>query len=173
MHDPERQSDHNLAQVDDAQQTLFSGNLPPPLKEFALQGTSLRELLVPSLDAIASKKPISTDDTEEDSTPLALLQLSAHDSQIDIANSTLATTTTASNPSSLLMDNQLIRSWVRRYEREDPITMIGDPDIALNPSQTRAVAMALSERLSLIQGVSFSRSLVPACFPSFLLSYHE
>lgn len=62
---------------------------------------------------------------------------------------------TPSNPSSIFGDNQLIHSWIKRYSRENPIEMIGDPDLSgLNKSQLKAVAMCMSERLSLIQGVS-------------------
>lgn len=55
--------------------------------------------------------------------------------------------------SALFTNDQLINSWVRRYEREQPLVMPGDPDLGLNASQLRAIACALSDRLSLIQGV--------------------
>jgi hypothetical protein len=125
------------------------------LKEIALQGSSLRELLVPSLDLRAPTKPLNLDAYEDNDSPTLQSPHLHTDVEIDIANSTTATQTTASNPSSMFLDNQLIRSWIRRYERFDPIKMIGDPELGLNPSQTRAVAMALGEKLSLIQGVRF------------------
>jgi hypothetical protein len=51
--------------------------------------------------------------------------------------------------------NELIRSWTTRYRAEgEVIKAEGDPEIPLNPSQMRAIAMMLSERLSLVQGVS-------------------
>ena len=55
---------------------------------------------------------------------------------------------------SILADNQEIVSWTKRYLREAPVVRSeGDPEIPLNPSQIRAIAMMLSERLSLVQGV--------------------
>ncbi|KAK4688511.1 carbonic anhydrase, partial [Tremellales sp. Uapishka_1] len=52
----------------------------------------------------------------------------------------------------ILARNQLIRSWTERYRREKPVRVEGDPVLKLNPSQMRAIAMMLSERLSLVQG---------------------
>ncbi|KAK8864605.1 hypothetical protein IAR55_001855 [Kwoniella newhampshirensis] len=52
-----------------------------------------------------------------------------------------------------LARNQLIHSWTTRYRSVgSPIKVEGDPEVPLNPSQTRAIAMMLSERLSLVQG---------------------
>lgn len=45
-----------------------------------------------------------------------------------------------------------IKSWYERYSRSDPIVVEGDPDLSLNASQLKAVALMLSNRLSLIQG---------------------
>lgn len=61
------------------------------------------------------------------------------------------------SPRGILSANKLIDSWARRYrvsEGRTPVTVEGDPHVPLNPSQTRAIAMMLSERLSLVQGVS-------------------
>ncbi|KAG6328408.1 hypothetical protein ID866_10681 [Astraeus odoratus] len=50
-------------------------------------------------------------------------------------------------------DDMRIQSWVQRYARRDPIRIDGDPHLhGLNPTQTRAVAMMLGERISLVQG---------------------
>ena len=52
------------------------------------------------------------------------------------------------------VDDMRIMSWARRYKEKVPLKMIGDPDLdALNASQTKAIAMMLSERVSLVQGV--------------------
>jgi len=60
-----------------------------------------------------------------------------------------------------LMRNELIRNWTVRYRAEGEVVRSdGDPDIPLNPSQMRAIAMMLSERLSLVQGVSRSPGIV-------------
>jgi hypothetical protein len=50
--------------------------------------------------------------------------------------------------------NQMIQSWAKRYRSKDPIVIPGDPELNLNISQIRAIAMMLGERLSLVQGVS-------------------
>ncbi|WVW84149.1 hypothetical protein I302_106178 [Kwoniella bestiolae CBS 10118] len=53
----------------------------------------------------------------------------------------------------ILAKNQLIQSWTERYRRPgQPVEMEGDPKVGLNESQLKAIAMMLSERLSLVQG---------------------
>jgi hypothetical protein len=55
-------------------------------------------------------------------------------------------------------NDQLIMSWCARQLRETgpPLEVEGDPKVdQLNRSQRKAIAMMLSERISLIQGVSF------------------
>ena len=66
--------------------------------------------------------------------------------------------------SDLFRDNQLIHSWMERYRRDDPLVLPGDPDLGLNASQTKAIAMALGDRLSLIQGVRLPFSPVRLSF---------
>lgn len=53
-------------------------------------------------------------------------------------------------------DDMLIMSWCRRHLRKGTafLPAEGDPDVKLNESQKRAIALMLSRRLSLIQGVS-------------------
>jgi hypothetical protein len=59
-----------------------------------------------------------------------------------------------------------IRSWVqRRLQPAGTLRVEGDPDLGLNESQERAVAMMLGNRLSLVQGVSCSGSSVGARRP--------
>jgi hypothetical protein len=61
---------------------------------------------------------------------------------------------------SILSDNQLIQSWTKRYRSSGEVVEVeGDPKVELNGSQMRAIAMMLSERLSLVQGVSISSGL--------------
>jgi hypothetical protein len=56
---------------------------------------------------------------------------------------------------SILADNQLIQSWTKRYRSTGKVVSVeGDPKVGLNDSQMRAIALMLSERLSLVQGVS-------------------
>ena len=58
----------------------------------------------------------------------------------------------ASSMGGLFVNDMRIRSWYERYARADPIVLDGDPDLGLNASQLRAVAMMLRERVSLVQG---------------------
>lgn len=60
-------------------------------------------------------------------------------------------------PLGVLAQNELIASWTKRYRADDgrpAVRVEGDPIVPLNQSQVRAIAMILSERLSLVQGVS-------------------
>ena len=53
-------------------------------------------------------------------------------------------------------NDQLMMSWCARQLRTDtqPLDMEGDPDVShLNASQRKAIALMISERVSLIQGV--------------------
>lgn len=52
------------------------------------------------------------------------------------------------------VNNEDIMDWAQRYNRDDPLMKAGDPEISLNKSQIRAIAQMLSERVSLVQGVS-------------------
>jgi hypothetical protein len=56
----------------------------------------------------------------------------------------------------MFANDMFIMSWCRRQLRPGGtlLEVEGDPDIRLNTSQRKAIAMMLSERVSLIQGVS-------------------
>lgn len=56
-------------------------------------------------------------------------------------------------------DNELIQSWCRRQlvEGRAPLDIEGDPQLTLDASQRRAIAMMLSSNISLVQGVSTHR----------------
>ena len=73
----------------------------------------------------------------------------------DIDATTLPSSHLDQGAAGILERNQLIQSWTRRH-RARVLRMEGDPELGLNQSQTRAIAMMLSERLSLVQGVSGS-----------------
>lgn len=53
---------------------------------------------------------------------------------------------------SIFANDLRIKSWYERYLQPDPLVMEGDPHLGLNESQTKAVALMLANRLSLIQG---------------------
>lgn len=56
-------------------------------------------------------------------------------------------------------EDMRIQSWAERYSRPNPIVIDGDPVLGkLNETQTRAMAMMIGKRISLVQGVSFNLS---------------
>jgi hypothetical protein len=57
-------------------------------------------------------------------------------------------------------DDMRIQSWAKRYSKVNPVRIEGDPVLnGLNATQTRAIAMMIAERISLVQGVSLSVGL--------------
>lgn len=168
--DPARQRERNSTHVLGAQQAFGQGAMST-LREWALQGTDLRELVVPDLDEqndqldgifsdIIGLNPFSRSPQEEEflGRP-APLKAPVAAPKASLQNEPVWAT---KHPSELFKHNQLINSWIKRHQREVPMAMPGDPQLGLNPSQTRAVAMALGERLSLIQGVSTFTSPSPS-----------
>ena len=63
----------------------------------------------------------------------------------------------------VLARNTKLQDWARRYQAPDPVAMKGDPELELNPTQVRAVATMLGQRISLIQGVSNSARCCFVC----------
>ncbi|GAA6064109.1 hypothetical protein JCM10212_002486 [Sporobolomyces blumeae] len=168
-HDPSRQRLRNASHVQSAQEAYLASlgdpSLPPAkpiLREWSLQGTDLRELLVPKPSIVTEPSILSQDDENDD------LHLGPHSpaptpdgnggshspsALLDFAGPVASTVPgSALNPSDLITSNQLINSWAKRYMRDDPLVLPGDPELGLNASQTKAVAMAIGEKLSLIQG---------------------
>lgn len=169
FYDPYHQRVENLTTVEEAQ-VLFSkyGN-DPEMKQLILKGTDLRELLIPDLQEEPEyySSPVIADSSSDTSSFWDDPNVDFDDLSSSPSPSTspaISTTTEtipeisidrtiSQNPSSIFSDNQLINSWIQRYRKEDPLVLTGDPDLGLNSSQIRAVAMALDERISLIQGV--------------------
>lgn len=164
--DPARQRRRNAKHVEDAQEAYNDGSRSI-IREWSLQGSDLRELIVPrgeEPDQGPARRSWRDSDEEEDLLDDVLAEAEAgvrapvrptlpdHST-----NFSASSATTALHPSDLLTQNQLINSWVQRYMRDDPMSLPGDPDLGLNPSQTKAVAMAIGEKLSLIQGVRCPR----------------
>lgn len=51
-------------------------------------------------------------------------------------------------------DDMRIQSWAKRFAEVNPVRVEGDPVLTgLNAAQTRAMAMMIGERISLVQGV--------------------
>ncbi|GAA6021532.1 hypothetical protein JCM11491_006473 [Sporobolomyces phaffii] len=155
--DPARQRTRNGSHVQSAQQALSDG-LTTLLREWTLQGTDLRELIVPRMDKGVGDPVMPIRDVDEDllddspTAELARLPLPESLLTPDLTLKPQTGSSTALHPSDLITQNQLINSWVQRHMRDDPMELPGDPDLGLNPSQTKAVAMAIGEKLSLIQG---------------------
>lgn len=79
----------------------------------------------------------------------------------DVDALTVPSNRASRGPSGVLARNQLIQSWTKRYRSDGEVVKSdGDPQVPLNPSQMRAIAMMLSERLSLVQGVSADAVIV-------------
>lgn len=169
FYDPALQRAHNHEEVRRAQLThVVQGGVVRRLNEVSLRGTDLRELIVPKEGDEAYAKHLLLPKTVtyaegafEDADGVA----------ITTPEPIVEALPVPSIPSALLRDNQLINSWIMRYSRDDPIEMPGDPQLGLNPSQTKAIAMALGQRMSLIQGVSTSPSLVHRSCPLTFASY--
>lgn len=132
-YDPARQRERNAVETLAVQEAhVLDPAAKAHVREWTLQGTELREDLVPPVASPgAAEEPALAPETD----------------------------------SGLFRENQLINSWVERYRRDDPLVLPGDPDLGLNASQTKAIAIALGDRLSLIQGVS-PGCLELACLPA-------
>ena len=151
--DPARQRARNAAHVLGAHHALANGALST-LREWSIQGSSVRELLVPDLDSASERRRLAHDaaglGTYTDPVDGRLKALAVAGAGEGAEEE--APAWEPKHPSELFKDNQLINSWIKRHQRKVPMAMPGDPELGLNPSQTRAVAMALGEKLSLIQG---------------------
>jgi hypothetical protein len=149
-------------------------------EEASLNGTTIRDLLLRAFQIdfvpIESSPPVEDASDTRDINAQSVVTLSdeplpAADSGLQpVASPSLlraddidATTTPSPHvdavpgPGGILSRNQLINSWTRRYrtpEGREPVVVEGDPQVGLNGSQMMAIAMMLSERLSLVQGVS-------------------
>jgi hypothetical protein len=106
-----------------------------------LNGTSTRDLLL---------RAFQTDYQTPESS--ANLSLAAPLKPSDIDATPIPTPHAQSTSQGILARDQLIQSWARRSRRLKALRIEGDPIINLNPSQLRAMAMMLSERISLVQG---------------------
>lgn len=139
-------------------EVLWEARRRPDKEQKILYGTGLRDLLLRRF--------------QEDYQPLNSQPANPKDSESEFADDGISSETVGMKPSDvethpaptphaedaprgILTRNKLIDSWTRRYrDRQEPLVVEGDPHVPLNPSQLRAIAMMLSERLSLVQGVS-------------------
>jgi len=116
--------------------------------QFILQSTYLRSIILNSF----SSSPTTAQ------TPAAL---QAPDEVRYLSHDTLDhASRLSSKHQGVFRDDMRISSWARRYARHNPIRVEGDPELPLNSTQIRAVAMMIGERISLVQGVSFETRCV-------------
>jgi hypothetical protein len=112
-------------------------------RELILQGTHLRDIL------LRSSQPDETKNEPEEDTFQPESAFVADEGALRVEEPA-----SAADMSGAFKDDQRIHSWARRYSQPDPIVMDGDPLLlGLNTTQIRAVALMISQRLSLIQGV--------------------
>ncbi|KAI6015691.1 hypothetical protein EDC04DRAFT_2903551 [Pisolithus marmoratus] len=113
-----------------------------PDEQYILQGTYLRDVLLRSfsLESASLHQPLQAPD-EVAYVPRETLE---HESR------------ELRDHGGPFKDDMRIQSWARRYARQDSIKIDGDPPLdALNPTQIRAIATMLGERICLVQGVHF------------------
>ena len=114
-----------------------------PDRQYISQGTHLRDVLLRSFSPQSESlhEPLQAPDDVE-YVPRETLEHRSREQR---------------DHSSVFQDDMRIHSWAQRYARHNPIQIDGDPPLlGLNPTQIRAVAMMLGERISLVQGVSLS-----------------
>jgi hypothetical protein len=115
-----------------------------------LNGTSTRDLLLRAFQTDyqtpESSASLSTN------TAVASLPVALDLKPTDIDATPIPTPHAISSGQGILARDQLIQSWAKRYRGPKALRIEGDPIIELNPSQLRAMAMILSERVSLVQG---------------------
>lgn len=109
-------------------------------RQLILQGTHLRDVLLRSFSpaVTSTHRP-----------------LQAADEVSYISHDTLEHPSRQSgNHDGAFKGDMRIQSWAKRYSEVNPVRVEGDPILSgLNATQTRAVAMMIGERISLVQGV--------------------
>jgi len=110
-----------------------------PDSQYILQGTYLRDILLRSFSP---------------ATPSAHSSLQEPDEKCYPSRQTLEHPSRVGDHEGIFKEDARIMSWARRYREMDPIRIDGDPVLSgLNATQTRAIAMMIGERISLLQGV--------------------
>ncbi|KAJ7594407.1 P-loop containing nucleoside triphosphate hydrolase protein [Mycena floridula] len=106
-----------------------------------LQGTCLRDVVLRTFSSSAEKhehRPLQAPDAMEYVSEDTLVHDVANDSQ---------------DHWGIFSQDQRIHSWAARYSRPNPVVVEGDPILdGLNEIQTRAMAMMIAQRVSLVQG---------------------
>ncbi len=104
-------------------------------QEIALNGTYLRDVILSNFD-----------------------KFSPHDF-LEVTDTNARTSGQPAEPMStpgFFVHHYDLMAWCHRHNTDHPLKKLGDPEIVLNKSQVRAIAQMLSERISVVQGVSTS-----------------
>lgn len=132
----------------DPQQLEFA--TPVKSEQYILQGTHLRDVILRTFDPNHENHehvPLQAPDD---------VQYPSH----DVLERGIGQVENFSDMG-LFKDDMRIQSWARRYARDVPLVMDGDPKFEeLNASQVKAMATMIGKRLSLIQGVCLTRIMV-------------
>ena len=119
-----------------------------PDGELVLLGTHMRDVILRSFspsDGVYEPKPFQS----ADDASYAAHETLDHPAQIGSENG------------GIFRDDMRIQSWARRHSRVNPVRVEGDPELrGLNATQIRAIAMMVSERVTLVHGVRAD----PFCF---------
>ena len=132
------------------EQTIFEGSA---LRDLLLRG--FQQTYIP-YTASALDEDIHHGDQEGVVTVMeAPVPAAAGTSSPDDVNASQNASNGLTRRSSMLMRHPGLSDWVERHRGGGKAAhREGDPGMSLNESQTRAIAMMLGERLSLVQGVS-------------------
>ena len=108
--------------------------------QFIFQGTHLRDVLLRSFSPALPSKHVPLQPADD--VNYISHEMLEHQSR------------ESGDHSGAFKDDMRIQSWARRYSEVNPVRVEGDPTLSgLNATQTRAVAMMIGERISLVQGV--------------------
>ncbi|TFK69818.1 P-loop containing nucleoside triphosphate hydrolase protein, partial [Pluteus cervinus] len=111
----------------------------PKGNEYPLLGTHLRDILLRTFQPTIHHPHTELQLPDDPSYP-------SHDGLDHIPSKSLSS-------SGAFSDDVRIWSWAQRYLRRNPLVMPGDPIVeGMNSSQVRAMALMISQRLSLVQG---------------------
>lgn len=122
-------------------------------QEIALNGTYLRDVILSEFGSVSPDHLLEATD------------VNANNESEDAISSP-----------GFFVHNREIMDWALRYNRDKPLIRAGDPEIPLNRSQIRAIAQMLSERVSLVQGVStihFRVSIIHMATPILASRYRK
>lgn len=118
--------------------------IKPQIEQTVLNGTTLRDIILRSFQGVDGA---SQESEEGRAFPTDVLPS-------DVDATPLPPQAVAQRAGGAFANHPKIASWARRYREPNPVRFKDDPPLNLNPSQMRAIALMLGERMSLIQGVS-------------------